>query len=146
MPCQHILVPLDFSPYAEQALAYALELASICQARVTLLHVMHLPLTVEVDLHAYLPQIEAAARQQMETYQRRVQAAGLSGDLVLVHGVPFQEIIETAKDQQIDLIVMGTHGRTGLPHLFLGSVAEKVVRLAPCSVLVTRQPADSPQA
>ena len=54
--------------------------------------------------------------------------------------MPFQEILETAKTQQVDLIVMGTHGRTGLHHLLLGSVVEKVVRLAPCPVLVVRQP------
>ena len=54
--------------------------------------------------------------------------------------MPFQEILETAKTQQVDLIVMGTFGRTGLQHLLLGSVAEKVVRLAPCPVLVVRQP------
>jgi len=54
--------------------------------------------------------------------------------------VPFHEIIEMAKAQQMDLIVMGTHGRTGFQHVLLGSVAEKVVRLAPCPVLVARQP------
>jgi nucleotide-binding universal stress UspA family protein len=58
----------------------------------------------------------------------------------MVHGVPFHEILETAKSQNVDLIVMGTHGRTGLEHIFLGSVAEKVVRLAPCPVLIARQP------
>ena len=58
----------------------------------------------------------------------------------MVHGVPFHEILETAKSQKVDLIVMGTHGRTGLQHILLGSVAEKVVRLAPCPVLIARQP------
>ena len=145
MQCRHILVPLDFSTDSERALDYARELASIFQARLTLLHVMHIPVMVEVDLHAYLPQIEDAARQQIEACQQRVQAAGLISDRVLVRGVPFQEIIETARDRQVDLIVMGTHGRTGLPYAFLGSVAEKVVRLAPCPVLVTRQAADISQ-
>ena len=145
MQCRHILVPLDFSTDSERALDYALELASIFQARLTLLHVMHIPVMVEVDLHAYLPKIETAARQQIEACQQRVQAAGLTSDMVLVRGVPFQDIVETARDRQVDLIVMGTHGRTGLPHAFLGSVAEKVVRLAPCPVLVTRQAADIPQ-
>jgi nucleotide-binding universal stress UspA family protein len=56
----------------------------------------------------------------------------------VVHGVPFQSIVDTARDQHVDLIVTGTQGRTGLAHLFLSSVAEKVVCLAPCPVLVTR--------
>jgi nucleotide-binding universal stress UspA family protein len=142
MQCRHILVPVDFSPYSVGALEDALELAHVFQARLTLLHVMHIPRTVEVDLHAYLPQMEAEARRQMEGYQQRVQAAGRTGDIVIVQGIPFQAVVDTARDQQADLIVMGTHGRTGLPHVLLGSVAEKVVRLAPCPVLVTRQPAD----
>jgi nucleotide-binding universal stress UspA family protein len=74
----------------------------------------------------------------METYVQRVTAAGLVGDMVVVHGVPFQAILETASSQQVDLIVMGTHGRTGLRYVLLGSVAEKVVHLAPCPVLVVR--------
>jgi nucleotide-binding universal stress UspA family protein len=57
-----------------------------------------------------------------------------------VQGVPFHEIIETARTQQVDLIVIGTHERTGFQHVLWGSVAEKVVRLAPCPILVARQP------
>ena len=68
----------------------------------------------------------------------RVQQAGLHGDSVIVEGIPLQEIIDMADSRDIDLIVMGTHGRTGLTHVLMGSVAEKVVRLAPCPVLVTR--------
>ena len=55
-----------------------------------------------------------------------------------MQGVPFQTILDTARDKGVDLIVMGTHGRTGLPHVLMGSVAEKVVRLEPCPVFVTR--------
>ena len=62
------------------------------------------------------------------------------GDVQVQQGVPYREILDMAHTQQVDLIVMGTHGRTGLEHFFLGSVAEKVVRLAPCPVMVTRQP------
>ena len=61
-----------------------------------------------------------------------------------MHGVPFQVIIETASTAHVDLIIMGTHGRTGLPHVLLGSVAERVVRLAPCPVLVVRIPTETP--
>ena len=90
----------------------------------------------------YLSQLEAQVQQELEQRQQRLQAAGVPGTILRVHGMPFQRIIDLARDQQIDLIIMGTPGRTGLQHVLLGSVAEKVVRLAPCPVLIVRQPAD----
>jgi nucleotide-binding universal stress UspA family protein len=87
---------------------------------------------------AYLSELEAVAQESLEKRRQWVLDAGLEGDVLLVHGVPFQTIIDIAHDRQIDLVIMGTHGRTGLKHVLLGSVAEKVVRLAPCPVLVTR--------
>jgi nucleotide-binding universal stress UspA family protein len=86
----------------------------------------------------YLQEVEEAVQRSMEAALARVAAAELTGERVVLYGVPFQEIVETAKARQVDLIVMGTHGRTGLMHVLLGSVAERVVRLAPCSVLVVR--------
>jgi nucleotide-binding universal stress UspA family protein len=147
MSTQHFLVPTDFSAYADQALDYAIALAGKLPARLTLLHVVHsVPLWVEGDMgralpDVYLRQLEAQAQQELEQRQQRLQAAGVQGTILLVHGMPFQRIIDLARDQQIDLIIMGTHGRTGLQHVLLGSVAEKVVRLAPCPVLIVRQPA-----
>jgi len=145
MATQHFLVPIDFSEYANQALDYALTLAGKLGARVTLLHVMQLLPLGGVEMGVTLPgtycqDLEAEIRRDMASFLERVTTAGLDGDIVIVHGVPFHDIIEAAKTQQVDLIVMGTHGRTGLQHLFLGSVAEKVVRLAPCPVFVARQP------
>lgn len=145
MTVHHVLVPLDFSTYAEQALDYAIALAQKLQARVTLLHVIQPLAIVNVEgglwpTSTFLQDLEAAVTRDMEGYLARVTAAGLEGEMVVVHGVPFQEILDTAKARQVDLIIMGTHGRTGLRHVFLGSVAEKVVRLAPCPVLVARQP------
>ena len=142
MTIQHILVPLDFSSDAEQALDYALELAQQFQARLTLMHVIYIPVTTEVNLSAYFADLESGALQGMESYQKRVEEAGRPVEMVIVRGTPFREIIETAKTKQVDLIVMGTHGRTGMQHLFIGSVAERVVRLAPCPVLVTREIGD----
>ena len=148
MTAQRVLVPVDFSEYADHAVAYAMDLASTLGARVILLHVIQSPpwggVAMDVTLpHAYstfLQHLETEVAHNMQAYVQRVTAAGLVGDMVVVHGVPFQEIVETAKSQQVDLIVMGTHGRTGLHHVLLGSVAEKVVHLAPCPVLVVRQP------
>jgi len=143
MTAKHILVPTDFSEYADQALDYAIELAKILQAHLTVLYVFHLsPLALgeapPAVLADTLAAMETNAQQQTQMALARVQEAGLQGDSAIVEGIPFQVIIETAESQDIDLIVMGTHGRTGLSHALMGSVAEKVVRLAPCPVLVTR--------
>jgi nucleotide-binding universal stress UspA family protein len=145
MAAQRFLVPLDFSPYAEQALEYAIALAQKLQAEITLLHVIQsLPMggaDMGVVLpYTYVQDLEAEITSSLDTALKKVTAAGLKGDTLMVHGVPFHEIIDAAQHRQADLIIMGTHGRTGLTHILLGSVAEKVVRLAPCPVLVVRQP------
>ena len=140
---QRVLVPVDFSEYANQALEYAIVLASKLGARLTLLYVIQSPPWGGVDMdvtlpHAYsqyIQHLEAESANSMQAYLERVTAAGLEGEVAVVNGVPFHEIIETAKMQQVDLIVMGTHGRTGLQHILLGSVAEKVVHLAPCPAI-----------
>jgi nucleotide-binding universal stress UspA family protein len=143
---QHILVPLDFSEPANQALEYAIRLARQLQARLTLLHVIHLPSVGGADLLAYMAHVETSAQQAMEECLQRVQHAGIPGKSLFVQGVPWQEIVDKAKATQADLIVMSTHGRSGFQHLVLGSVAERVVRLAPCPVLVTRQSAQTSAA
>jgi nucleotide-binding universal stress UspA family protein len=89
---------------------------------------------------SYLQEVEEEAQRGMAAALARVTAAGLTGESVVLYGVPFQEIIDAAKARQVDLIVMGTHGRTGLMHVLLGSVAERVVQHAPCPVLVVRTP------
>jgi universal stress protein A len=123
-----------------------MRLASKLQAKLTLLHVIE-PLvigSVETMPYTFLQDLEDKITQAMAPYRERVTAAGLACDYTIVHGVPFQVIIETARTAHIDLIIMGTHGRTGLRHVLLGSVAERVVRLAPCPVLVVRLPTDTP--
>jgi len=145
MASQHFLVPIDFSECADQALEYAINLGRGLGARLTLLHVIQSVPLGGVDMgvtlpYTYLQDLEAEIMQSMEACLARVTAAGIEGDIVVVHGVPFHEIVEAAKAQKVDLIIIGTHGRTGLQHILLGSVAEKVVRLAPCPVLVARQP------
>ena len=151
MTPQHFLVPLDFSDYSTQAMDYAIELAHTLQARLTLLHVVQSLAMSGGDLgvplpYSYLQELDAELTRRLEAHLERVTAAGINGDMVLVQGSPYQEIVETAKARQVDLIIMGTHGRTGLRHMLLGSVAEKVVQLASCPVLVTRQPVDAATA
>jgi nucleotide-binding universal stress UspA family protein len=143
MTAQHILVPTDFSAYADQALDYAIAFAQALQARLTLLHVFHLsPLSVgdmpPAVLSATLQEMETSAQQRMQATLARVHHGGLQADSAIIEGIPLQTILDTAHARGVDLIIMGTHGRTGLTHAFMGSVAEKVVRLAPCPVLVTR--------
>jgi nucleotide-binding universal stress UspA family protein len=143
MTGQHFLVPIDFSTCADQALAYAITLAKQLQARLTLLHVIHaVPLWTEGDMgralpDAYLSELEAVAQCNLESRRQRVIDASLAADMLVVHGMPFQTIRDIASNQQVDLIIMGTHGRTGLQHVLLGSGAEKILRLAPYPVLVT---------
>lgn len=151
MPTQHFLVPIDFSASAEQALDYAIGLARTLSARLTLLHVIQPVLMAGADMgvalsETSLRELEAEVQHSMAAALARVTAAGLTGERVVLYGVPFQEIVETANARQVDLIVMGTHGRTGLMYVLLGSVAERVVRLAPCAVLVVRTIAPASEA
>lgn len=148
MPVHHILVPTDFSAYADQALEYAMALAQALQARLTLLHVFHpSPLSVgempPAVLSNALQEMETTAHQRMQATLARVHHAGLQADSAIIEGMPLQTILDTAQTRGADLIIMGTHGRTGLTHVLMGSVAEKVVRLAPCPVLVTRGSTDA---
>jgi nucleotide-binding universal stress UspA family protein len=147
MIIHHILVPLDFSATADQALAYAIAFTMPLQARLTLLHVLQIPpLTLEEGATAlsgtYLEDLETEAHLLLQASLAQVQRAGLQAACLLVQGTPTQAIMDTAGAQEVDLIIMGTHGRTGLTHVLLGSVAERVVREAPCPVLVTRKTRD----
>jgi nucleotide-binding universal stress UspA family protein len=148
MLVQHVLVPIDFSATADRALDYAIALAQQLQARLTLLHVLDMtPVTMGELTPAvtatYLDDLETDAQQLLQASLERVQRAGLRGDALLANGTPAQAIMDTASAQGVDLILMGTHGRTGLAHVFLGSVAEHVVRQAPCPMLVIRKAAET---
>ena len=139
-----ILVPTDFSPSAAQSLTYAINMAHLLKGQILLVHVIHLsPLTLgEVPpavLDASIEERQNDAEALMQDALQRVHEAGLQGDSTVVEGLPFQAIVDIASIKHVDLIVMSTHGRTGLSHMFMGSVAEKVVRMAPCAVLVTRR-------
>ena len=144
MNAQHFLVPVDFSPCSAEALAYAITLATQLQARLTLLHVLpelalgvvEAPPSALPALVRYLHDLEAKVQQELDAHLTQVQEAGLQGDTVLVHGVPSQGILDTARDQHVDLIIMGTHGRTRAHQMLIGSVAQQVVPGAPCPILL----------
>jgi nucleotide-binding universal stress UspA family protein len=136
MPIHHFLVPLDLGEMSQLQLAYATALGSKLQAHLTLLHVIHIPHLAETELGSYMETINSHAQQAIDNLLKGPIDAGLKVASLLVHGTPWQEIVRAAKAKDINLIIVGTHSRRGVRHALLGSVAEKIVRLAPCSVLV----------
>jgi universal stress protein A len=147
MEIRRILVPVDFSAQADAAYAYALDLARKLDAKITLLHVFQVPAFAFPDASVPLPaqtliEVQNACRAQLGKLEQRAQEAGVPVASILLEGAPFVEIVRAARSQNADLVVMSTHGRTGLRHALMGSTAEKVVRKAPCAVLVVR-PADA---
>jgi nucleotide-binding universal stress UspA family protein len=144
-PFKKILAPLDFSAHSDEALRAACAMAETFGAPLTLLHVVSppaypMPDGAYVQLPvAYADLIAASNKRLEETIATvRREHPKVDVDCRSVEGAPFREIIDFARKHGFDLIVMGTHGRSGLKHVFLGSVAEKVVRKAPCAVLTVR--------
>ncbi len=133
-----LLVPVDFSHDARYAAEYAQAIAQRFGAEIVLLHVSAALAFVPGSL---LEVRETAAdRQALEALADALRAAGVRVRTRLRPGVPADEIVRAAADEGADLIVMGTTGRTGLAHVLLGSVAERVVRRATCPVLTVRDP------
>ena len=137
-----ILVPMDFSPESLKALKYAIPFAEQFGAELILLNVVE-PLPF-ADLSAFPlalenEQVVTACRTKLERIARHKSLPrGLVSKTLIRQGQSFQEITETARKLRVDLIIISTHGYTGLKHALLGSTAERVVRHAPCPVLVVR--------
>lgn len=139
-----ILFPTDFSQGARAAMEYAVSMAKDCQARLILLYVIqdisiaewYIPSSLSAaDL---IEDMQKSATKEMEKWVAEAKQQVKEVDSLVLRGVPFVEIIETAKNKDADMIVIGTHGRTGIDHMLFGSTAEKVVRKAPCPVLTVR--------
>jgi nucleotide-binding universal stress UspA family protein len=144
---RRILVPTDFSKHSHNALQYAVAFADKFGAELHLLHVVQdlalfVPDTVAGTPPVVPPveQLTAAVREGLQRLIRENNLERLRVCPEVREGTPFYEIVRFAKEKDIDLIVMGTHGRSGLAHVLLGSVTEKVVRKAPCPVLTVRDP------
>ncbi len=142
---ERILFPTDFSDSSKNAIEYAVSLAGIYKTKLYILHVIEHIFDVS---GFYVPQLpvtelykgmEDAAQREIEKFIPQNLKEGIEVENIIVSGTPFLEIIRTAKEKNVDLIVIATHGRTGLDHVLFGSVAEKVVRKAPCSVFVVKQ-------
>jgi nucleotide-binding universal stress UspA family protein len=145
-PFEKILTAIDFSENSEHAFEYALTLAKQFQAELTIMHVINEP----VDLRGfYVPhisfeqlekEIEEGAQKMMENFCQTRMVDFNNYKTAIVTGIPYEEIIRKSEDTAASLIVLGTHGRTGLDHIIFGSTAERVVRGASCPVLTIRLP------
>jgi nucleotide-binding universal stress UspA family protein len=136
---KNVLVAVDFDDTSARALTYARTIARTFSARLHVLHVMEnlFLRPMANDPHA----IEAGiTRRLLETLTDEDRTALAAVPVIRKGDAPAEEIIDYARDHAIDLIVMGTHGRPGVAHLLMGSVAERVVRGAPCPVLTLRNP------
>jgi nucleotide-binding universal stress UspA family protein len=140
-----ILVPVDFSPSSDKALTYAISFAEQFGAKVTLVNVVE-PAVYPTEFGYVPPEIDTLHRAMQNTArekltnlaEQRIPGRFRANTLVRV-GRPHAEITKTAKDLRCDLIVIATHGYTGLKHAVMGSTAERVVRHAPCPVLTVRE-------
>jgi nucleotide-binding universal stress UspA family protein len=144
-----ILVTTDFSDLGDRAIGHAFRMGADHGAKVVVCHVMEIPMA-PVPLYAQYfpaeiisPGVEQQIKQEaLDALRERVPADSelnaLAKEFVVTRGLPSEEIVRIAREIGADLIVISTHGHTGLTHMLLGSVTERVVRHAPCAVLVVR--------
>ena len=144
-----LLVPIDFSEHSKRTVEYAARFAARYRATVRLLHVFQIPdyavtqyehrqqgseaLKSQVDL------AEEVAQENLSAFEQNLLNKGIHVNAYLRVGYPFEEIVLMANDPDVDLIIIGSHGRSGIKRLLLGSTAERVVEHAPCPVLVAKE-------
>ena len=141
-----ILCPTDFSECSAAALEFAIELARRLNARIQLIHVFQFPYAMGLEdglgmaagSAQLFEQLRARADQDLHAQAEACRSAGITVSVDQLDGAPHRKIVDASASA--DLIVMGTHGRSGLPHMILGSVAERVVRLARCAVITVPAP------
>ena len=141
---KHILVPTDFSETSEAALRYGVALAHAFKAQLHLLHVAEhrgeAGAEPEHPIGLVDETTQTAAQEQLVALLTEREIQELRPERAMRIGKPYNEIVRYAQEHEIDLIVMGTHGREGVARVLIGSVAEKVVRRAPCPVLTVHHP------
>jgi universal stress protein A len=144
---KNILVPVDFSPASQNAFRYALRFAEEFGAEVTLLHVVEPPPSTRFAAIPGFPEMPSFPETDFSEPKKNLRAliaSSRNGNRECPHwkmraGVPSHEIVDAAKENDVDLIIIATHGYTGWKHFCIGSTAERVVRAAPCPVLVVRE-------
>jgi universal stress protein A len=145
-----ILVPTDFSENSNKALRYAARLAQLNNSRLILFHAFELPELVRSLPHDFsyesnevLKKLFDSARERSEeklvALSRSIQGTEIMIETSQRLGTPYEEIVNVARECEIDLIVIATHGYTGMKHFLLGSTAERVINVSPCPVLIVRQ-------
>jgi nucleotide-binding universal stress UspA family protein len=142
---RRILHASDFSPASRPAFRRAVDLARANRSRLTIVHV-YTPVVPMVGEGYAMPQlydrmladVRADAQRQLDRLVAKARQAGARAKGLLLEGIPHDRIVRAARSTRADVVVLGTHGRTGLGRLFLGSVAARVVTLAPCPVLTVR--------
>jgi nucleotide-binding universal stress UspA family protein len=148
MEIKKILFATDFSENSRWALKYALSFAQKYEAKLHILHVIQQPayplgMYAEISFDAmdkFNRNLSGITEKEMQQLCQTDLGGFTNYEATILSGTPFLEIIRTAKEKEADLIVVGTHGRTGLDHVLFGSTAEKVVRKAPCPVVSVRLP------
>jgi len=140
-----ILVPIDFSEASLIALRYSLNYVSLFDAELYLIYVLE-PVVYppdfslgQISLPSVDMEMDKRAKEELEKIAKTEIPVNINFKLIIKTGKPFIEIIEAAKSEDIDLIIISTHGHTGVEHILFGSTAEKVVRKAPCPVLSVRK-------
>ncbi len=141
-----VLVPIDFSDYSKSALKYAVSFVKHFSAQLILVYVVE-PVIYPPDFsmgQIAIPSVDLEmdkrAMEELDKLSEQEIPSEIKVKSIVKTGKPFIEIIETAGEQDVDLIIIATHGHTGMEHILFGSTAEKVVRKAPCPVLTLREP------
>ena len=140
-----ILCPTDFSEPSLKGLDYAVDLAAIFQAEIEVLYVLPMlpPAPMDPNISFEVPEFERLVHKDSEQKLQAIIDARIpktvKAKAAVGHGSPAREIVRVAEDEKMDLIVVATHGHSGWHHLVLGSVAEKVIRLAHCPVFANRE-------
>jgi universal stress protein A len=143
-----ILLGIDDSPHSRAALEYVRKTSWPAGTRIIVLSVAQPMVTAYAEVYApAAPYLDRAWEDQLRFHQeitsnaeRELHAAGVSTEARVLHGDPREAIVDAAREERVDLVVLGSHGRTGLSRLVMGSVAQHVVGHAPCSVLVVKLP------
>ena len=143
---KRIIVPIDFSDCSKRALEYAAATARAHSSKLTILHVFEESFVKpyvnaansEEEANEIIKEIERVNDSKYDEFLKTIGLEGVDYEKLLIKGIPETEIVEIAMEQQANLIVMGTHGRSGIKHLLIGSTAEEVVRTVHCDIIIVK--------